>query len=105
MQGYSGSNISNSGVNIVQCVAIDQCISDFKPTYIKMDIEGAEYDALLGAKDTICTWKPNLAICLYHKPTDLYRIPLLISSWGLGYKFYLRMYNYSAFELVLYATV
>ena len=70
-----------------------------------MDIEGSEYEALLGAKDTIYSSKPNLAICLYHKPNDLYEIPLLINSWNLGYKFYLRMHSYSAFDLVLYAVI
>ncbi|WP_446897225.1 FkbM family methyltransferase [Clostridium sp. LBM24168] len=103
MKKSEGSNISDSGSNIVQCISIDDSIGGIKPTFIKMDIEGAEYEALLGAKKTICSIKPNLAISLYHTPSDLYRIPLLIDSWNLGYKFYLRIYRYSAHDLVMYA--
>lgn len=103
MESCAGSGISDCGEAIVQCISIDESIGGFKPTYIKMDIEGSEYEALLGAQDTICNEKPNLAISLYHTPKDLYRIPLLIDSWNLGYKFYLRMYGYSGYDLVMYA--
>ena len=98
-----GSNISQDGDTIIQCVSLDQALHGFRPTFIKMDIEGAEYEALKGAKDMICNEHPQLAICLYHKPDDLWRIPLLLKEWNTGYKFYLRLYKYSCFELVLYA--
>lgn len=106
---FNSGSLENSciddknGSTVIQCVSVDESIRNFKPTHIKMDIEGSEFEGLLGAKKTIIKEKPNLAICLYHKPQDLYRIPLLINSWNIGYDFYLRVYGHSALELVLYA--
>ena len=98
-----GSAISESGGTMIQCVALDEVLSGFRPTYIKMDIEGAEFEALLGAERMIRNSRPALAVCLYHKPEHLWQIPLLIRSWDLGYSFYLRGYEYSGFDLVMYA--
>lgn len=97
------SSISEAGDTIIQCVAIDEILGGFRPTYIKMDIEGAEFDALLGAKKTIRANRPALAVCLYHRPEHLWQIPLLLNSWDLGYLFYLRVYKYLGQELVMYA--
>jgi len=76
-----------------------------KVTYIKMDIEGAEYKALLGAKRIIREHKPRLAICLYHKEEDYFNIPLLIKQFVPEYKFYLRHHSKNLYETVLYATL
>jgi len=70
---------SSSGT-IIQCVALDDTLIGWHPTYIKMDIEGAEYDALLGAERLIRSYKPVLAICVYHRPQDIWEIPQLINS-------------------------
>ncbi len=74
-----------------------------KVSMIKMDIEGMEYKALNGAKETILRDKPVLAICVYHKPEDIWEIPELIASYGVGYSFYLRHYSLFDNETVLYA--
>lgn len=73
------------------------------PTFIKMDIEGSEYNALLGSKHIIQTSKPKLAICVYHKPNDLWEIPILIKSFNNKYKIYLRHYTKEVSETVCYA--
>ena len=70
---------------------------------IKMDIEGAELDALYGAKNTIRKYKPLLAICVYHKREDMLTIPQYIKSIVPEYRFFLRAYEKTATELVLYA--
>lgn len=100
--GGSSSIIAN-GEEIVQCAALDDVLKDFAPTFIKMDIEGAEYDALCGAKKMIRKYRPDMAICVYHIIDDFYRIPLLIHQWGLGYQFYLRTHSSCCMETVLYA--
>jgi FkbM family methyltransferase len=87
----------------IQCVALDDVLLGWHPTYIKMDIEGAETDALFGSERVIRTCKPALAICVYHRPQDIWDIPLLINSWNLGYSFYLRCYAQATFDTVLYA--
>ena len=71
--------------------------------FIKMDIEGAEFRALSGAKKTISQFKPKLAISVYHLADDLYTIPNLLKSYNPQYKFYLRHYHPRHDETVLYA--
>jgi hypothetical protein len=72
--------------------------------FIKMDIEGSELEALKGAKNTIKNQKPRLAISVYHKPEDIFEIPLYLKELVPAYKFYLRhdcLVNLT--ETVLYA--
>jgi FkbM family methyltransferase len=99
----AGSAISATGDTVIQCVALDDALTGFKPNLIKMDVEGAEYAALLGARRTIEQNRPGLAICLYHSPAHLWQIPALIESWDLGYRFFLRAHYYNGFDLVMYA--
>ena len=100
----ASSTISDKGESIIQCVALDHVIPNFKPTFISMDIEGAELEALRGAETLIKENKPDLAICVYHAPNHIWDIPLYIESLHLGYKFYLRNYTSFTNETVLYAT-
>ena len=72
-------------------------------TLIKLDIEGAEMDALAGLREIIGRQRPGLAVCIYHRPDDLYRIPALIQSWNLSYRLHLRAHAYNTFDTVLYA--
>ena len=74
-----------------------------KIDFIKMDIEGAELEALKGAEKTIRNYKPRLAICVYHKLQDFWEIPNWISSLNLGYKFHLRHFTTHSDETVLFA--
>lgn len=99
----SASKIDENGNDIIQCVSIDDVLQGFNPTFIKMDIEGAEVGALKGAKDTIIKNHPYMAICVYHSLSDIWEIPSLIKSFYDGYRFYLRSYNYMGLETVLYA--
>ncbi|MBU3176437.1 FkbM family methyltransferase [Clostridium estertheticum] len=99
----SSAKVDQNGSDIIQCVAIDEVLHGFNPTFIKMDIEGAEVEALKGARNTIIENHPYLAICVYHSLSDIWEIPLLIKSFYKGYKFYLRSYNFMGFETILYA--
>ena len=73
------------------------------PTFIKMDIEGAELKALEGAAECISKYSPQLAISVYHRPEDIIEIPMLIKSLNPKYRFWLRHYSLSWFDTVLYA--
>lgn len=99
------SRINDSGTIPVEVVAIDEIIpKNEKVTFIKMDVEGAEFEALKGAENTIRRCRPNLAICIYHKPTDVVEIPALITHFFSGYKFYIRHHHLILLEeTVLYA--
>ena len=73
------------------------------PNFIKMDIEGGEREAILGARATIKKYKPGLAVSAYHLPTDLWGLGLLIAEIDSNYQFFVRSHAYSSFETVLYA--
>ena len=74
-----------------------------KVDFIKMDIEGAELDALKGSRDTIQRDRPKLAICLYHRLEHFWEIPKFIDSLDCGYKFWLGHFTIHAEETVLFA--
>lgn len=71
--------------------------------FVKMDIEGFELKALKGAQRSIKQFQPALAISLYHKPEDLFEIPLWIKSTFPNYSLYLDHFTIHREETVLYA--
>lgn len=102
--GTSSSHIEEGGNKYIQAITIDDLLNGAGATFIKMDIEGAELDALKGAEFTIKKYRPRLAICLYHKPEDIIDIPVYLLSIISDYKLYIRHHNFTDFcETVLYA--
>jgi FkbM family methyltransferase len=89
--------------NLINTISIDDYAVNNKITFIKMDIEGSEIDAINGGIKTLKFVKPTLSICLYHKMNDLWEIPLLIKSIQPDYKIYLRQYEYTLYDTVCYA--
>jgi len=94
---------SQAGNVRISCARLDDVLGAPWPTYLKIDIEGAELDALDGAKDLIGIHRPVLAICCYHQQSDLWQIPLAIKSCYGGYRMFLRMYAEDCWESVCYA--
>lgn len=88
---------------IIQTTSIDMITEGQPVTFIKMDIEGAELEALKGAKETIRKYHPILAISIYHKPEDIIELPAYIKSLVPEYKLFLRNYHLDHTETVLYA--
>jgi FkbM family methyltransferase len=106
--GFAGdfsqaSRLSENGNEIVDLDTIDNVLNGRKASFIKMDIEGAEYRALLGAKETIKKYRPKMALSVYHKPQDIIEIPTLLLEYHEDYKFALRQYSSIGDETVLYA--
>ncbi len=83
--------------SFVQVQALD------KLDFIKMDIEGSEMDALKGAKNTIAQFTPKLAICIYHRPNDIFQIYKQILTINPYYTFYLKHCSNTIWETVLFA--
>jgi FkbM family methyltransferase len=103
----SSSSISKKGDTAVKLVSLDKYLPEKERaqiTFIKMDIEGAERDALYGMEETIRKYKPKLAICIYHLPDDWWIIPSYIHKINPDYKLYVRQHevNFDS-ETVLYA--
>lgn len=73
--------------------------------FIKLDIEGAEENALVGAEKTIIGQRPKLAVCLYHSPKDFVRLPRLLDKYVPEYKFFLKHATMHEEETVLFAKV
>jgi FkbM family methyltransferase len=104
---FSGDGNEASSVGkgdmVVNCVALDEVLSEMQPTYIKIDIEGAELDALNGARGIIQRYSPVLAVCTYHVQDHLWKIPLLIQSINPNYSFFLHPHLVEGWDLVCYA--
>jgi len=88
----SASHVSDSGETAIEVVSIDDDITE-PVTFIKMDVEGAEKDAILGCKSQIQKNHPRLAICTYHGYDDIYLIPRMIDEIEPGYNFYMRYHG------------
>lgn len=73
------------------------------PDLIKMDIEGAEYRALLGSREIIQRYRPRMQICVYHRCEDLWEIPLFLRDLQPSYRFYLGHHTQNFHDTVLYA--
>jgi FkbM family methyltransferase len=100
-----GSAIAPDGNVFVAVESLDGMNILEKVTFIKMDIEGAELEALRGARAIIRRNKPKLAICVYHKPNDIIDIPLYVKKLVPEYQFYLRHYSDYESETVMYAVI
>lgn len=101
--GGEGARLATDGNVVVECIPIDDLATEAGPTFIKMDIEGAELDALEGARRSIQKHRPILAICVYHKQDDLWRIPLFINAMVQDYRLFLRPHYGDGWDLVCYA--
>ena len=93
-------NASKGNTHKVNVISIDEFVKKnaLDVGLIKLDVEGAEYDTILGAKETITKQKPILIISIYHTFKDFFEIKPLIESWGVGYKFEIRHHRPLAYD-------
>lgn len=88
----------------VRRVTLDSALEGREAHFVKMDIEGAEPEALAGARNLIGRWHPKLAICVYHETRHLLDIPLSLHDPHSGYRIYLRHHStHTLWETVCYA--
>lgn len=99
-----GSHVSDSGNITIELTCIDEIFKEGRENlFIKMDIEGEEANAIIGATKILQRFKPRLAISIYHKMDDFYTIPSLLSKINPDYLFAIRHYTSTPYETVLYA--
>ena len=99
-------NRNNSKRIEIMADSLDNQLSKLKINkvdFIKMDVEGAEMEAINGAENIIKEFKPRLAISLYHKPDDIWQIPIKLKSLNPNYEFYFGHHSPVRWESVLYA--
>jgi hypothetical protein len=95
--------LQEDGETCIQCVRLDDALPGFAPTLIKMDIEGAEEDALRGAEGLIRRYSPGLAISVYHRASDIWRIPLWLRPLYPGdTRYFLRRHSRTIADTVFY---
>ena len=100
----SASRISNFGTSEIQVTTLDQEISD-PISFIKLDVEGAEFDAINGAANHIQSDAPRIAACVYHNQNDFWRIPKRILELDSRYQVYLRHYTEGILETVAFSAI
>lgn len=100
----SVSRLAECGETAIRTVAIDEDI-DEPVTFIKMDIEGGEEQALIGCGNKIRESHPKLALSVYHNHNDIWKLARMIDEMDPSYRFYLRYYGRPLLptEYVLYA--
>ena len=103
--GNSFYDIGERVGKTVPVYSIDSFLNGEPLTFLKADIEGFELNMLKGACQTIARYKPDLAICLYHKASDIYEIPLYLHSLVPEYHMYLRHHLHDYSETVLYCSL
>ena len=98
--GGRQSALQSDGKVEVPVDSVDHIMQGKQVSYMKLDVEGAEFEALNGAKETIERWAPKLFVAAYHRDVDLWRLPLLLWCLNKNYKIYLRKHPYvPAWEL------
>jgi FkbM family methyltransferase len=102
--GTSASTLDPSGASTVEVVTLDEAVpAEGARLYVKLDVEGAEREALRGAERLIQAAKPILAVSVYHRPGDLWEVPLQLDSLDAAYGFLLRTHGHDGTEVVCYA--
>lgn len=98
----TGSRVTSNGTYEVQAISLDEALEGITPTYIKFDIEGSEPDALEGARRTLTTHRPKMAVCAYHAPDHLWRIPQMLNKLLPNSLLTLRAHCADGFDCVCY---
>jgi len=101
--GLLSAGFSEEGDVEVECVPLDEILAGEDPTYIKMDLEGAEPEALAGAALTLRRARPSMAVCVYHRPDHLWSLPLALRRALPEHSLHLRPHGYEGWDLVCYA--
>jgi FkbM family methyltransferase len=91
----SGNTRLSGEGETVEVISIDEALNGRPVSMIKMDVEGAEPDLLLGAKNTIRRYRPKLMISAYHQADHLFEIPELIRAMVPDYKLYVRNHSWA----------
>jgi len=101
--GIGGGRITGTEGLQVPSVRLDDALAGEHITFIKMDIEGAELQALQGAERVIRRDRPVLAVCGYHTPDHLWQIPTLLRQLAPDSLLFLRSHCVDGLDTVFYS--
>jgi FkbM family methyltransferase len=101
--GNMSASLSDSGTVEVPVVRVDDKVNARgRQVYVKYDVEGGEWEALRGTEG-LFAGRPILAVSIYHRPDDLWQLPLYLDSLGIGYQLYLRTQGEDGMDVICYA--
>jgi len=92
----------NSVSSEIQTVSLDSYLNGQKYTLLKVDVEGSEADLLVGARKSIVTHRPRIALSVYHFPTDIFELPLQAQQINEDYIFSMGHHSSQLMDTVLY---
>ena len=102
--GARSSSLDLDGNSVIEVESVDNILQGTRASWIKIDVEGAEAQALRGAASTIQKYKPKMLVACYHREEDLFKLPLLIHELNPEYKLYFRKHPYvPAWEINIFA--
>ena len=101
--GVGGGRVNDAVGIDVPCVCLDDALQSERVSFIKMDIEGAELQALEGARRIIERDRPVLAVCGYHDPDHLWRVPTTLKELAPDSALFLRTHCADGLDAVYYA--
>lgn len=104
--GLLSSSLSPGEGVVVESIRLDDLdrqLGGITPTFVKVDIEGAELDALDGGAELLGRSHPLIAIAVYHCQDHLWRVPLAVHELWPEYRCFLRPHNEEGWDLILYA--
>lgn len=102
--GDMSASFTDASAIQVEVLRLDEVVkTDGAPMFLKFDVEGAEREALHGAKRLIRQARPLVALSVYHRPDDLWQLPLYLDSLSPGYRFFLRTQGEDGMDVICYA--
>jgi len=102
--GKPGSKPGKHGEGTeVASIRLDSYFASERVDYLKFDIEGAEWEALAGAWSVIERNRPIIGLAIYHRPTDIFDLPLAIIQRTQNYRYFVRSHDDDGIDLVFYA--
>lgn len=104
--GDAAARLDDHGTVNVDVVAVDDVLQE-RPdsslrTYLKLDVEGGEHAALVGAQHVLEQPDSLLAVSVYHRPADLWELPRLLASRRHDRHLLLRTHGHDGTDLVAY---
>ncbi len=85
-------------VTEIQVDSLDNMMGEQHVDYIKMDIEGAEMDALRGGERLIRRDCPQMLVSAYHKITDMWEVPEFVLGISPNYQMFLGHQPHAPYE-------
>ena len=103
--GIMGTDCSSNRTRRFPCTTIDSLVRKLglrRVDFIKLDLEGADCFALEQCTLTVKTFRPQLAVSIYHTWDDFVSIPTFLIQNAEDYLFFVRHYSFTRSETILY---